>query len=180
MVDYAMRLSALIDCIEPYLAEYNTRMLGGFEEPFYAAEKDGQPARIQFSHDYIRSALHELAHWCVAGKARRMQDDYGYWYAPDGRTQAQQKAFFKMEVKPQAIEWAFAECCGIAFDVSVDNLGHEVEGIADFRARVEDQLLHYRSHGFPKRAADIMNLLEKAAAPGSSPGRPQHTESLSL
>ncbi len=41
--------------------------------------------------DFFASALHEISHWCVAGKARREQVDFGYWYCPDGRDAMTQK-----------------------------------------------------------------------------------------
>jgi elongation factor P hydroxylase len=162
-------LSTLLSIVRPYLIRYNTLMIGGFDEPFYSAPGAGHPARIQFTHDYIRSALHELSHWCVAGKHRRRQDDYGYWYTPDGRTQGQQEAFFKAEVKPQAIEWAFSECCGIPFDVSVDNLDKQTEGLDLFSMQVKNQLKTYREQGFPIRTTDLLYLLD------TTHKSPQHT-----
>jgi len=54
-----------------YLNNYHTKIIGGFDEPFYLAPKEGNKAEIQFTHDYIRSALHELAHWCTAGAERK-------------------------------------------------------------------------------------------------------------
>ena len=103
-------IAALNDTV---LSAFRTRLVGGFDEPFYLAFRADGPAEIRFTRDYTGSALHELAHWCVAGEARRRQDDYGYWYAPDGRTNAQQQQFFQVEVTPQAVEnisawrWAF-------------------------------------------------------------------------
>ena len=55
-----------------------TRLAGGFPEPFYKAPSADAPAEVQFTRDYERSALHELAHWCIAGDSRRLLDDYGY------------------------------------------------------------------------------------------------------
>ena len=146
-----------------YLPTFNTLLVGGHEEPFYEAAKNGQPARIGFTRDYIRSAMHELAHWCIAGKKRRLQDDFGYWYAPDGRTQAQQELFYRVEVPPQAIESAFAEACGVPFEVSVDNLTSAVDGSASFEQRVRTQVAHYVERGFPKRAGEILALLRDQA-----------------
>ena len=96
----------------------NTVLEGGANEPYY---RPGSPNVIYFREDYSRSALHEVAHWCVAGAARRGLPDYGYWYAPDGRDEAQQAAFYGVEVRPQAIEKMFCEALGIDFKVSVDN-----------------------------------------------------------
>ncbi len=142
-----------------YLGQYNTCIVGGFDEPFYQASQSGQMAQIQFSHDYIRSALHELAHWCVAGDQRRKQDDYGYWYAADGRNQQQQDEFYKVEIKPQAIEWAFSIVLGIAFEASVDNLATQVEGVDEFNNNLKKQFSKYATNGFPKRTQEILSLL---------------------
>ena len=116
-----------------FLNHYNTILIGGFSEPFYKSQVGKKPAEIQFTHDYIRSALHELSHWCVAGIERRKLDDYGYWYAADGRSQDQQNKFFQNEIKPQAIEWAFSIVCGVKFEASVDNLNSQVEGVELFK-----------------------------------------------
>ena len=65
-----------------------TILIGGATEPYY---QPGSPHRIYFRADYVRSALHEVAHWCVAGRRRRQLPDYGYWYSPDGRDAEQQQ-----------------------------------------------------------------------------------------
>ncbi len=159
-----MSLEAFVELInDRVLRRFNTEMVGGFDEPYYAAAQEHIPAQIQFRYDYFRSALHELAHWCVAGDVRRLLDDYGYWYAPDGRNQDEQAAFFNVEVKPQAIEWAFAMLCQLTFDVSVDNLdqSEEVTGINEFKQSVKTQLLDYIETGFPERAQEILELLLK-------------------
>ena len=95
---------------------------GGFEEPVYLAGTSvaGEPARIRYTRDYFRSALHEVAHWCVAGPRRRRLDDYGYWYAPDGRDAAAQAEFLRVEVRPQALEALFCAACNHPFRVSLD------------------------------------------------------------
>lgn len=83
--------------------------------------------------------LLEMSHWCVAGKARRGLSDFGYWYAPDGRTAAQQQAFERVEIKPQALECLFTLACGRQFQVSQDNL------FADFdtsNSTFEDDVYH--------------------------------------
>ncbi len=53
---------------------------------------------------FYASALHEIAHWCIAGENRCQQVDYGYWYEPNGRSEERQFEFEKVEVKPQALE----------------------------------------------------------------------------
>ncbi|MCF6319527.1 MAG: elongation factor P hydroxylase [Proteobacteria bacterium] len=144
---------------DQYLYKYNTKLISGFDEPFYKAAKNGSSAEIQFSHDYIRSALHELAHWCVAGVERREIDDYGYWYAEDGRNQQQQDEFFKLEIKPQTIEWALSIVCGVKFEASVDNLNKSVVGVEEFKQSLHQQMQYYLANGFSKRVSEIIELL---------------------
>ena len=142
------------------LADYNTRIRGGFTEPFYRAALGNTPAEIRFTRDYERSALHELAHWCVAGPARRLQDDYGYWYVPDGRDAAQQQRFFQVEIRPQAIEKHFCRALELPFEVSADNLDHaDFSGLNEFRRAVDRQYVTYATDGLPQRAAAIATLL---------------------
>ena len=102
-----------------FFDSHHTVLVGGASEPVYLP---GHPHQICYSHDYFRSALHEIAHWCVAGAARRQQEDYGYWYAPDGRSADQQAEFARVEVYPQALEALFCAACGHDFRVSLDNL----------------------------------------------------------
>jgi hypothetical protein len=139
---------------------HGTRLVGGFSEPFYKAPAGKSLAEVQFTRDYERSALHELAHWCIAGEARRRMDDYGYWYIPDGRTDRQQARFFAVEVKPQALEKHFCHALDILFGVSVDNLGNTaVDGIDAFKTGVDRQYAAYASTGLPERASVIYDCL---------------------
>ncbi len=57
---------------------------------------------VSSSRTVFASALHEISHWCIAGKARRELVDFGYWYCPDGRDAMTQSQFEDVEVKPQA------------------------------------------------------------------------------
>ena len=58
-----------------------TCLVGGADEPLYQpATREGQYHQVVFRADYFASALHEIAHWCLAGRVRRQQLDYGYWY----------------------------------------------------------------------------------------------------
>lgn len=147
-------------CNVSFLNQWNTRLVGGFSEPLYLPGSDGIPAEIQFTKDFVRSALHELAHWCIAGAERRKLVDYGYWYSPDGRNKDEQMAFFRMEVKPQALELAFSRKCKIHFEVSCDNLGGVTISHDEFETKVHRQLLHYETHGFPARAREVLALLD--------------------
>lgn len=144
------------------LLTYDTCLVGGFSEPFYKASTGTYRAEIQFTRDYERSALHELAHWCIAGAARRRLDDYGYWYEPDGRTDLQQARFFEVEVKPQALEKHFCRALKLPFGVSADNLGNTaIEGIDEFKARVNRQYDRYAATGLPDRASVIYDCLHQ-------------------
>ena len=120
---------------------FNTQLVPFGEEPFYAPASPTSPAKITFSHDYFASALHEIAHWCVAGESRRAQEDYGYWYSPDGRDAAQQAEFEKVEVKPQAIEWILHQCCNKPFHLSLDNLHLPEQDSSVFAHAVYEQTL---------------------------------------
>ena len=144
------------------LHQWNTELRSGFAEPFYKPHQDGQLAEIQFRADSIRSAMHELAHWCVAGQERRKLPDYGYWYRPDGRNAQEQREFFQLEVKPQAIEKAFAQACGVEFAVSADNLNGAQLDTGSFEQEVESQLKHYREAGFSPRVQLILDSLKEA------------------
>lgn len=157
---HMLSLPVLLNIINnKILNDYNTKLVGGFDEPFYKAFKQGDMAEIQFTQDYIRSALHELSHWCVAGVERRKIDDYGYWYAEDGRNQQQQDEFFKVEIKPQAIEWAFSIVSGVKFEASVDNLGCSVKGVEEFNNQLNLQLNKYLKTGFNSRVFRILRVI---------------------
>ena len=102
---------------------YRTCLIGGAQEPLYEpAACIDQLHKLFFREDYLSSALHEVAHWCIAGSQRLLKQDFGYWYRPDGRSTNEQRQFEKVEVKPQALEWMFSIACGHQFSISLDNL----------------------------------------------------------
>lgn len=139
----------------------NTMLVKGHDEPVYIpAANPAEKHQIVFAHGYFASALHEIAHWCIAGKQRRLLEDYGYWYCPDGRNTEQQSAFEKVEVKPQAIEWAFSCAAGKAFRVSTDNLNGAPVDHHQFQSAVKRQLFEYLQQGFPPRAAQFIDVLQ--------------------
>jgi hypothetical protein len=101
--------------------DFNTQLKGGAGEPFYqAGQGQSQPNLIYYREDFTASALHEVSHWCLAGKTRRKLDDFGYWYVTE-RSVEQQRAFEQVEARPQALEWIFSLAAGLPFRVSVDN-----------------------------------------------------------
>ncbi|SES82793.1 elongation factor P hydroxylase [Thalassotalea agarivorans] len=139
---------------------YQTILVKGDDEPIYLPADEHHPMhRIVFAHGYFASALHEIAHWCIAGPARRLLEDFGYWYCPDGRSAVEQKAFEQVEVKPQALEWAFSVACGKRFNLSADNLSGEATDDSEFRVSVEKQVQYYLHHGFSERAEHFIAAL---------------------
>lgn len=132
---------------------YQTRLACGEHEPLYLPKNQQRDYHlIQFAHGFFSSALHECAHWLIAGEARRLQEDYGYWYVPDGRNSAQQALFEQVEVKPQALEWVLSRAAKCRFQFSLDNLNGEPANVDAFQQRVYHQAQVYLTQGLPKRA----------------------------
>lgn len=147
----------------------NTRLQGGHDEPFYRPAGPGSPGReniachqVEFTRDYPASALHEVAHWCVAGAERRLQPDYGYWYAPDGRSAQQQAEFERVEVAPQALEWIFSRASGLPFRVSADNLDAGLGASDAFKNNIWLQVQKYCQQGVNDRAGKFARALALA------------------
>ena len=156
------KVIVLIELFNATFSTHNTRLVRGDQEPIYLPEDQVTPYhQVVFAHGYFSSALHEVAHWCIAGEARRKQVDYGYWYEPDGRNTAQQHEFERVEVKPQALEWAFSLASNHHFRVSTDNLNGATPDTAAFTEKVKQQLVEYLTRGFPKRAQQFIEVLGK-------------------
>jgi elongation factor P hydroxylase len=139
-----------------FYKDYHTLLIGGADEPLYSpATSHVEPHRLYYRADYFASALHEIAHWCIAGAQRRQQEDWGYWYCPDGRSPAQQRAFETVEVKPQAVEWLLSVAAAAPFRISSDNLlgtANNAEESGDFYQAVAAQVQCYRETDLPPRA----------------------------
>lgn len=131
-----------------FFHDYRTVLIGGAAEPLY---RPGDPAQIHYTRDYFRSALHEVAHWCVAGAHRRRRQDYGYWYLPDGRDATEQAAFAQVEVRPQALEALFCEVCAHPFRVSLDNLHGEAGAEQAFATAVRAEARRLVTTGLAPR-----------------------------
>jgi|TARA_R110000822_G_scaffold59736_13_gene148940 elongation factor P hydroxylase len=141
----------------------NTRLEGGGEEPIYLPADDTcDYHRLIFRSDYISSALHEISHWCIAGKQRRQVVDFGYWYNPDGRTAAQQRTFEQVEVKPQAMEWIFSVAANHPFNISADNLSADIGASEDFINLVVQQAEGWCTSPMPARAAAFTRALAES------------------
>ncbi len=143
--------------------EFSTTIEGGGDEPLYIASDapESKPHRIVYREDYFASALHEIAHWCLAGAARRALDDYGYWYHPDGRSFDQQQAFEQVEARPQALEWILSEACGHTFHLSADNLDGNTGPSERFAEAVARAKRAFESQGLPPRAARFAEALRR-------------------
>lgn len=140
--------------------EFNTELLFGYDEPFYKCSTSSlETHKIQSRSDFFASALHEIAHWCIAGKERRKQDDYGYWYSPDGRDIDKQREFEKVEIIPQAVEKGLSVACGRKFKVSADNLELEGYDTSNFEVAVDKQYQIFEVDGYPKRAKIFIDNL---------------------
>ncbi|MFT4824283.1 MAG: elongation factor P hydroxylase [Halioglobus sp.] len=155
---------------------FNTVLQGGYDEPVYQPPgESGEQALVGYRADYFASALHEAAHWCIAGEARRRCIDYDYWYAPDGRDNKQQQAFESAESKPQALEWCFAIACGYYFKISPDNLdlltGH-IRDSSQFKQSIVDKAHHWKLYGLPQRAEQYFTALAREFVITDSSGKP--------
>ncbi|QRN05132.1 diaminobutyrate-2-oxoglutarate aminotransferase [Legionella sp. MW5194] len=143
-----------------FAASYNTRLVKGEEEPIYLPADNERPWHaIVFAHGFFSSALHECAHWLIAGAERRLQVDFGYWYVPDGRNEEQQQLFQQVEVKPQAMEWILSMAAGCRFRLSLDNLNGAPTDYQGFKEAVYQQALRYCRQGLPPRAARFRQAL---------------------
>ncbi len=145
------------DLFEP---SENTILIAGGEEPLYLPQDESHPQnRIIFTHDYYSSALHEIAHWCIASKERRKLRDYGYWYNPHRESDHDQQLFEQAESKPQALEWIFSVAAGIRFNVSADNLAQNNEVSQPFKSAIQNQAIKYLTDGLPIRAEQFKHSL---------------------
>ncbi len=152
----------LIALSNTLFADQEVILVRGAGEPEYFPAKDNQPARIEFAHGFFQSALHELSHFFIAGEQRRQLSDFGYWYAPDGRTAAQQQAFERVEIKPQALEGLFSLACSRDFQVSQDNLFSDFDtSTSTFAHDVYQQAKAYiaEPHTLPRDAKTLLQAL---------------------
>ncbi len=143
---------------ETFEVRLNTIVRGGAHEPLYTPGSNSHLAIINYCYDYEASLLHEVAHWCIAGRERRSMVDYGYWYEPDGRDEVQQAKFVEVEARPQAVEWYLSAAANLSFQVSLDNLALDYDS-SPFKDEVYSQMLKMLSGQFPPRAREFANAL---------------------
>jgi elongation factor P hydroxylase len=165
-----------------FLDDYNTELVAGDDEPIYLpADAEHPHHRIIFAHGFFASALHEIAHWCVAGAKRRTLVDFGYWYKPDGRTAEEQAEFERVEVLPQAYEWILSESAGHRFHFSADNLSAGIGASDHFMRNVHARVLLLLEQGLPERVERLSRALrEFYGQPALTPDRFDLTRHLPL
>ena len=142
-----------------FLVSHNTNLQGNASEPFYLPARDSAKLHtIYFREDFASSALHEVSHWCIAGKARRGQEDFGYWYE-HRRDAERQRAFESCEAQPQALEWIFSVAAGLSFCVSCDNFDEEALNFRRFRWQVKAAVEKWLRFGLSERAEIFVRAL---------------------
>ncbi len=144
-----------------FFSQFNTKLELGGEEPVYLpANNEIGFNRIVFARGFYASAMHEIAHWMVAGPQRRLQEDFGYWYEPDGRTEAVQAEFERVELRPQAYEWILSQSAGFPFTVSCDNLHGDFEpDRLSFMNKVHKEVLKILENGLSPRMKSLSEAL---------------------
>ena len=158
----------------------NTLLVRGDDEPIYLPEPiTGNKHQVIFAHGFYASAMHEIAHWCVAGAKRRLLEDFGYWYEPDGRSEEQQRLFEKVEIVPQAMEKCFCLAAGFKFRVSVDNLNGSPGDTSSFAHNVDAKAQEYLDQGLPDRAQRFFDALAKFYGTGVVTAKSPHDQNLS-
>lgn len=157
MHDYNDLIRIFHNC---FFISHNTILVKGGDEPMYFPESKDKPhAEVVFARGFFASALHEIAHWLVAGAHRRTLEDYGYWYEPDGRDDEKQALFQKVEIKPQSIEWILSKACGFTFRVSNDNLNGSEGNPEAFKRDIYQQVTQYIDKGLPERTKVFQEAL---------------------
>ena len=157
--------SAHIECCfnACFSEEYQILMAGGGKEPIYIPGTPTGKARLVYREDYASSALHEAAHWCIAGLYRRRQIDFGYAYSPPPRTYREQQQFFKLEERVQALEWIFSDAARIDFYPSADNLEVRIAHFQKRLAQAKDEIITWIDNIADERPRAFRNCLSEGA-----------------
>ena len=126
---------------------------------YYPQSESREFAEIHFANNFFSSALHEIAHWLIAGPDRRGKLDYGYWYKPDGRDQAEQQHFEQFEARNQGLEWILSTAANHCFHISADNInGDSTDGVV-FAGAVRENALLFLEKGFTGRTKTFVDAL---------------------
>jgi elongation factor P hydroxylase len=149
---------------DKFAISHEVRLRGGGKEPLYLpASRENSHNLLIFKNNYVESALHEIAHWCIAGRERLKLEDWGYWYQPEGRSNEQQMRFMAVESRNQAVEWALCTAAGVRFRPSLDNPGWmDCEGrVQEFHNQIVSHLRGYLVHGLPERAGILYRAFQE-------------------
>ena len=163
-----------------FARSHRVRLIGGAAEPEYLPAMPEHPGCIRYRSNFAASALHEIAHWCIAGPERRRLVDYGYWYRPPPRGPAAQRAFARVEARVQALEAIFSEAAGLAFRVSIDDVDNLLELESTFRDDVAREQARWRQRGLPPRAELFRRALAGTVAAGGSRWRPPAADQMQV
>jgi elongation factor P hydroxylase len=148
------------DCfIACFAQSERTVMVGGASEPLYLPACGRRYAELHYREDFAASALHEAAHWCIAGNARRARVDFGYDYQAPPRSEPAQAAFFALEIKTQALECLFAQAAGVEFSASADNLNADVKQFEILLKRSTENVRDWLAHTQDSRARRYLQAL---------------------
>ena len=132
---------AICECFNSVFADsHQVQLRGGGAEPDYLPPRAGAPAQLVARQDFAASALHEVAHWCVAGARRRLLPDYGYRYVPPPRGELGQAQFFALERRVQAVELLFSQIAGVRFVASADDPDFALTELWRFEQQVRAQV----------------------------------------
>lgn len=149
---------------QQFRESHRVELMGGAAEPLYLpAEKYEQYHKLIYTFDYPASALHELAHWCLASDEQLQRKDWGHWYVPDGRNVEQQQRFQRAEVRVQALEWILAQAANRPFRESSDNLSGTVLDEGLFKESIYQQVLVFCEQGLPPRAGQLAEAFAQAS-----------------
>ena len=140
-------VAAVFNCT---FSDHSVVMRGGYREPMYIPGMD--VAEIRYTLDHTASALHEAAHWCIAGRRRRRNTDYGYFYEPPPRSGMHRVRFEDVDIEAQSVEVLLAEAAGSQFQPSADDVDVPLFLLEAFSSRILERARERRQVGLPKRA----------------------------
>ena len=144
----------------------NTILVATMDEPHYMPHGDDRLGNcIFYTQDSYTSLMHEVAHWCRAGKERRQLPDYGYWYQAEDRSSEAQALYLQSESKTQALEWIFCVAAGVHVQIIPENQPHSFEPSLEFKKSIYAATLNYLQKGLSDRAERFKQVLLKHYRP---------------
>ena len=140
-------VAAVFNCT---FSDHSVVMHGEYREPMYIPGMD--VAELRYTLDHTALALHEAAHWCIAGRRRRRNTDYGYFYEPPPRSGMHRVRFEDVDIEAQSVEVLLAEAAGSQFQPSSDDVDVPLFLLEAFSSRILERARERRQVGLPKRA----------------------------